>query len=532
MRESNIAELKERTMKRSKRLLAFVLMLVMALSVALSGCSGDKKGDSSDQSDASSKEPTYGGSVVVGIQQDIDSLDPHKATAAGTKEILFNIFEGLVKPDENGNLIKAVASDYKVSDDGLVYTFTIRDGIKFHNGNAVTAEDVKYSLDRASGLLDGNALITALKKISAVNIVDDRTVEVTLASADTEMIYNFTAAIIPKPADGTQADAGKPVGTGPFKFVSYTPQESIILTKNEDYWQNGLPYLDEVKFKIVSGTDTALLELKGGSIDMYPYLTDSQAEELKSTYDIEYAISDVAQALFLNNAEAPFDNEKVRQAVACALNKDEINQFVAGGKSAVINSAMLPTIKNYYVDTNSYNSYNVSRAKQLLAEAGYPNGFDMTIKVPSNYTFHMETAQVVAEQLKAAGINAKIEGIEWSSWLSDVYANRDYQATICALTADLTPSSLLVRFTSGYSKNFVNFSDAEYDKVYAEAQASLDDNVRKEKYAKLQQIFAEKEGSVFIQAAALLVAKNKDLAGYKFYPVYVQDMSTVYYIKK
>lgn len=193
---------------------------------------------------------------------------------------------------------------------------------------------------------------------------------------------------------------------------------------------------------------------------------------------------------------------------------------------------MLPTIKNYYVDTNSYNSYNVSRAKQLLAEAGYPNGFDMTIKVPSNYTFHMETAQVVAEQLKAAGINAKIEGIEWSSWLSDVYANRDYQATICALTADLTPSSLLVRFTSGYSKNFVNFSDAEYDKVYAEAQASLDDNVRKEKYAKLQQILAEKEGSVFIQAAALLVAKNKDLAGYKFYPVYVQDMSTVYYIKK
>ena len=129
-------------MKKSKTLLIFALALVMGLSVALSGCSGDKnKEPSRGQSNASSGEPTYGGSVVVGVQQDIDSLDPHTATAAGTKEILFNIFEGLVKPDENGNLIKAIASDYKVSDDGLVYTFTLRDGVKFHNGNTVTAED-------------------------------------------------------------------------------------------------------------------------------------------------------------------------------------------------------------------------------------------------------------------------------------------------------------------------------------------------------------------------------------------------------
>lgn len=518
-------------MKRSKRLLSFALVLVIAFSVALSGCSGDKKSNSSgNQSNDSSGEPTYGGSVVVGIQQDIDSLDPHKATAAGTKEILFNIFEGLVKPDENGGLIKAVASDYSMSEDGRVYTFTLRDGIKFHNGNTVTAEDVKYSLERASGLLDGNVLITALKKISSVDIVDSRTVKVELASADTEMIYSFTAAIIPKPSDGADISSN-PIGTGPFKFVSYTPQESIVVAKNEDYWQDGLPYLDEVKFKIIAGADTALLELKGGSVDMYPYLTDSQATELQDTYDIEYAISDVAQALFLNNAAAPFDNVKVRQAVACALNKDEINQFVAGGKSAVINSAMIPTMKDYYVDTTSYNSYNADRARQLLAEAGYPDGFDMTITVPSNYPFHMETAQVVAEQLKAVGINAKIDGVDWSTWLSEVYSKKNYQSTICALTADLAPSSLLVRFTSDYPNNFVNFSDEEYDRLYAEAEAATDTEVKKEKYRQLQQLFADKEGSVFIQAAVLLIAKNKQLAGYKFYPVYVQDMSTVYYIK-
>ena len=518
-------------MKKSKTLLIFALALVMGLSVALSGCPGDKnKEPSRGQSNASSGEPTYGGSVVVGVQQDIDSLDPHTATAAGTKEILFNIFEGLVKPDENGNLIKAIASDYKVSDDGLVYTFTLRDGVKFHNGNTVTAEDVKYSLERASGLSGQDTLITALKKLSSVTIVDEKTIEVTLASADTEMIYNFTAAILPKPEQGSTDST--PIGTGPFKFVSYTPQESIVIAKNDDYWQNGLPYLDEVKFKIITGADTALLELKGGAIDMYPYLTDSQATELQSMFDIESGISSVVQALFLNNAVAPFDNVKVRQAVACALNKDEINNFVAGGKSAIINSPMIPTLKDAYVDTNSYNSYNIDRAKQLLSEAGYSNGFDMTITVPSNYPFHVETAQVVVEQLKAVGINAKINSVDWGTWLQQVYNDRSYQSTICGLVSDLAPSSLLVRFQSGFSKNFINFKNDEYDRIYSEADHTTDLNVKKEKYKKLQEIFAEEEGSVFIQATALLTAKNKKLAGYKVYPVYVQDMSTIYYIKQ
>lgn len=161
-----------------KKRASLFLMALLTMAV-LGGCGQDGTGESSKEN--SSKEsavqtestaavsgeateeaaqgPVYGGSVVVGIQQDIDSLDPHKATAAGTKEILFNIFEGLVKPDVDGNLICAVADSYDISDDGLVYTFTLRDGVKFHNGNDVTCEDVKYSLERAAGLLDGTPLI-------------------------------------------------------------------------------------------------------------------------------------------------------------------------------------------------------------------------------------------------------------------------------------------------------------------------------------------------------------------------------------
>lgn len=202
---------KRRRANYEKRLhILFMALLAMAV---LGGCGADGTGESSE--DTSSKEqnvqeteisegPVYGGSVVVGIQQDIDSLDPHKATAAGTKEILFNVFEGLVKPDENGNLICAVASDYSISDDGLVYTFTLRDGVKFHNGNDVTCEDVKYSLERVAGLLDGTPLVATLQTIQAVDILDDKTVQVTVDTPNTELIYSFVTAIIPAGAEKMQ----------------------------------------------------------------------------------------------------------------------------------------------------------------------------------------------------------------------------------------------------------------------------------------------------------------------------------------
>ena len=202
---------------------SLLLLLVMMLSTALMACSGGSEGNTSEGKD----------SIVVGIQQDLDSLDPHLATAAGTKEVLFNIYEGLVKPNENGELIPAVASDYKVSSDGLVYTFNLREGVKFHNGEVVTAEDVKYSIERNAGLLEGGELIiSAFDVIESVNIVDPSTVEVVLSESDTELICYMTVAIVPK--DYTDL-ATTPVGTGPFKFVSYSPAQSFVIEKNEAY---------------------------------------------------------------------------------------------------------------------------------------------------------------------------------------------------------------------------------------------------------------------------------------------------------
>jgi peptide/nickel transport system substrate-binding protein len=510
-----------------KKLFTTFFATILAMT-ALCGCAG---GTGASSEAKTSNKATYGGTVVVGIQQDIDGLDPHKVTAAGTKEILFNIFEGLVKCDSNGDLVGAVAEEYSLSDDGLVYTFTLRPGVKFHNGNEVTAEDVKYSLERAAGLLDGTPLVSPLKIVTAVDIVDEKTVRVTADSVNPELIYSFTTAIIPY-GSGEDENAD-PIGTGPFRFVSYTPQEGIVIAKNEDYWQKGLPYLDEVDFKIITSAETALVELKAGTVQVYPYLTDAMATEIESSMQVLVAPSVNVQALFFNNAVEPLNNPTVRQAICYALNREAISDFVAGGDATIISSAMLPTLESYYVDLNdTYGTQgNVEKAKELLAEAGYPDGFDLTITVPSNYEFHMDTAQVVVEQLKAAGINATIDAVEWETWLSDVYTDRNYQSTICAITSDMTPGYLLNRFESTSKKNFINYSNADYDAVYANVVEAKSLGERGILYKELQKILAEDAGSAFLQVPANKVAFSNQLGGYKFYPVYVQDMSTVYYVK-
>ncbi len=506
-----------------------LLVLTVAASIALSGCSGEKKAESSTGSNKLSGNPVEGGSIKVGISQDLDSLDPHKAVAAGTKEVLFNVYEGLIKPDKDGNLVGAVASDYEISDDAKVYTFTLRDGVKFHNGNDVTAEDVKYSIDRCADTSNGEPLVSAYSIIETVNILDDKTVEIRLTEPNTEFLAYMTTAIIPKDYDSFET---APVGTGPFKYVSRSPQENIILEKNEDYWGEKA-HLDKVEFKVVADADMVVTNLKGGSIDMAARLTSSQAAELTEGFHLEEGTMNLVQALYLNNDVEPLNNEKARQALSYAINPDEIMDMMADGKGVRIGTSMYPGLKKYYDDEYAnYYEQDFEKAKELLKEAGYPDGFDLEITVSSADQPHVDTAQVIVEQLKNIGVNATIKPIEWEAWLEDVYANRQYQSTVVGVdAANLSARAMLERFTSGASGNFVNFSDEEYDKIFKEAITTTDETKQTELYKKLEAILAEKAANVYIQDLASLVAVSNKYDGYVFYPLYVQDMSTIYMVE-
>lgn len=514
-------------MKRVKFVKTLLLIVGVTFTLALGGCAGEKEESQSSQEGNVSQdagEPTTGGSIIVGIPQDIeDSLDPHAAVAAGTEEILFNIFEGLLKYDEKGNLIDAVASAHTASDDGKTYTFTLRDGVKFHDGSTVTLDDVIYSIERSA---DVGVSTSAFLNIAEINELDDKTIEIILTESDTEFLCYMTTAIIPASNEDPATNA---IGTGPYKYVSRSPQENIVIEKFDEYW--GEPaYLDEVTFKIISDANAIVTNLKSGAIDMYSRLTTVQAQEASQVCDIYEGTMNLVQALYLNNAAEPLDDVRVRQALAYAINEQEILDLTSDGKGTIIGTSMIPAFEKYHLPelADAY-PQDVEKAKELLAEAGYPDGIDLTITVPSNYQPHIDTAQVLVEQLKQAGVNAEIQLIEWDSWLSDVYTNREYQATVVGVDASvLTPKALLERFNGEAGNNFINYSNEEYDALYKKATSTTNEEEVTESYIKMEKLLSEDCANVYIQDMANLVALNKEYGGYEFYPIYVLDMSKIY----
>ena len=520
---------------------ALLLLVVIAmLAVSLCACAGDTQttpdpnaGESDSGSEptatAQSGELPNGNSVTVGIAQDLSNLDPQLAATAGIREVLFNIFEGLVKAGPDGSVIPAIASDYKLSEDGTTYTFTLREGVTFHNGNPVTIEDVVYSLERCAGSEnDGTPLVSAFSNVSKIEAADDTHVVITLAEPSLEFINALTSAIIPKDSGATIAT--DLVGTGPFKFVSYAPQDNLVMEKYDGYW--GEPAkLDKVTFKIVADVNAMVIGLKGGTLDMVIHLPNTLEAEVKDEFTVHQDTMKLVQALYLNNAVAPFDNELVRQAMYYAINVDEIIDFVCNGAGVATGTSMYPANEKYFVDDLAKNySQDLEKAKELLTQAGYPDGFSMKITVPSNYAQHVDTGLVLAEQLKAVGITAEVEQVEWGVWVSDVYRGRQYEATVSGIAADdMTAREMLVRYMSDNRKNFIAFSDAEYDEVLAKAQTAIDEEEQTALYKRAEEILNEKAASLWIQDMCDLVVMNPALDGFTFYSTYVLDMSTIGY---
>lgn len=511
-----------------KKLLALFLALVMVGAV-LPGCGDGSKDPGGQGNNGKTGEPVKGGEITVGIAQDLDdSLDPHQTVAAGTREVLFNIFEGLVKPNSDGEMIPAVAEKYTLSEDGTTYTFTLREGVKFHNGQTVTAEDVVYSINRCAAVPEGQEkpLVAAFSAVKSVEALDEKTVAVTIAQRDLEFISYMTAAIIP--ADYENQDTA-PVGTGPFRFVSRTPQQDFVMERFEDYW--GAPaWLDKVTYKICENADALVMNLNGGSIDLCAHLTSAQASQLNQNFKVLEGTMNLVQAIYLNNQAKPFDNQLVRQALCYAIDRQGIMDMVADGHGTAVGSSIYPAFTKYFLPelVDKY-PHSVEKAKELLAQAGYPNGFDMTISVPNNYQPHMDTAEVVAEQLREAGIRVTIQPVEWSTWLDTIYNGRQFQATVVGVdAANMTARAMLERFTSDYAKNFINYSNPAYDALFQQAINATDEAAQTDLYKQMETMLADTAANVYIQDLSDLVAMRQDLGGLKFYPIYVLDLSTVY----
>ena len=461
--------------------------------------------------------------VRINMESEPDNLDPWLSAASDTEAVFHNVFEGLVLFDETGALIPGLAESWDISDDGLTYTFHLRDDVTFHNGKAFSAEDVVYTYESLSGLGGEEALSSKFKNLTSVEAVDDYTVTMTLAEADAAFLQYTRVAVLPK------GQSSAPVGTGPFVFEKYVPGQMVVLEKNEDYYdESRMPKIDEAQIYIMGDDSAVLTALQSGQLDAGIVYADS-ADYLTGDFTVNSSPQNMVQLFALNNSATPFDDVRVRQAFEYAVNKDQIIDGVFAGYATELYSNFSPVMSYFYNDElEDVYTYDVEKAKELLAEAGYEDGFDITITVPSNYQKHVDTAQVIAQQLKQINVNATIEPVEWGQWLEQVYTNADYQTTVVGLTGKLDPNDILGRYVSDYAKNFMKYNNPDYDKLIEEAKTASDEE-RVELFKECQKMLTDDAAAVWICDPNAIAVTRSDLKGYTFYPVSFIDLSKLYY---
>jgi peptide/nickel transport system substrate-binding protein len=490
-----------------KKISAFVFIVTVLSVVFISSCT---------------RETAKAGEMRFGFTTEPSTFDPlNPANTADGRSILFNVFEGLVKPDTKGVMQPAIAESWTLSQDAREYTFTLREGVRFHDGSLVTAEDVKFSLDTAKA-----AGFIGLDVIEAVSIEDGK-VKITLKQVDTEFLPFLTVGIVKANTSDREKNI---VGTGPFSIESYSSQQNLVLKRFDDYWQNDIPHLEKVTIVFFANFDALLLALRGGSIDGAK-LTGAMSAQLDANqFDIIDNYSASVQVLALNNVAAPLNNENVRRALNYGLDIQNIIDAAFFGEGIPSGSPLIPGLAAFE-DGLSY-PYQPETARALLEQEGFneENKLTLEITVPSNYTMHIDTAQVIVSQLEKIGVSASIKLVDWATWLNDVYSGRQYEATIISLDSPIVSAkSFLSRYYSNAADNFMSFSSADFDRVYDAALNETDSSERDTLYREAQRIITEHAAGVFIQDIFYFyVFRGAKFGGALNYPLYVIDFASMY----
>lgn len=525
-------------MKRGNRFVAIVLAGMMLFSLTACG-STDTSSETNTATSTSQKEDTSaevtatvsedaivdGGSLTAMIQTEPDSLDPFVAVAADTMSLLFNVYDGLMVLQDDGSVACDLAESYEISDDGLTYTFKIRDTACFSNGNAVTMDDVVYSYQKYAST---NSMFTNVESVEG----SGDTLTIKLKTPDASFIT--TVAQYGVAPDDDSIDLNEtPIGSGPYMITSYTPGSDIVFEKNPYYNTNPdrVPHLDKITVQVnMSDSSVALNELLAGDLDLCQFMDPSSASTVEAQgYQVIAAPSNTVQIMAMNNDVEPFNNLEVRQAINYAIDKQAIVDTVMYGESETLDSHMSPAMSTYYADDldNTY-SLDLDKAQELLADAGYADGFSFTIKVPSSYQRHVDTALMIKDMLAKVNITVNVEQIEWATWLEDVYANRDYEATVIGIAGKPDPDTVMKIYTSTYDRNFYNYSNPEYDELIEEGKAETDTAARAEIYKQCQQILVDDAVCVYTMDPANVKYARNNVGGIKNYSTYFIDMASLY----
>ena len=471
-----------------------------------------------------------GGTLTVQTTAEPPGLDLTATPASATATVVFyNVQEALVKVDEEGKLVPWLAERRQASTDALTWTFVLRKGVRFHNGRPFTAEDVKFVLDRAQNPETKHPHAKNYEDIASVQVRDEQTVVITLKKVNAMFLYNLARqGSVVYPREAVEQQKSQPVGTGPFVLARWERGDRIVLKRNPDYWAKGLPRLEQVTFRFIPDPNTALAALRAGDIDVLgfglgPESVDAVRQEPNLKVIVGETTSDVILAL--NNSKKPYADPRVRRALTQAINKDEVVKGAMFGLGRVLGTNIDP-LNPYFVDMSKAVPYDPARAKALLAEAGYPSGFDAVLKVAPQYPYTVRTGEVIAQQLAKVGVRVRLEQVEWGQWLDRVYKQADYDMTIIGHAEAWDAENY------ANPKYYFRYDSPRFQEVYRQSESTVDDRKRRELYAELQKIMVDEAPVVWLYVYPRLVAAKKGVQGiWKDLPTPSMDLSEVSWAK-
>jgi len=490
------------------------VLVALALSVAfaVTGCSG---GSSTEQKPADATAPAQQSQqqqqatepqkdVVINIALNADppKLDPHQSTALVDRQVFQSIFDKLVDFDEKLNIQPQLAEKWTISDDGLVYTFNLRQGVKFHDGTDFNAEAVKYNFER---MMDPNFTSPRKSEINAVDkveVVDAYTVKITLKEpfAGFLSILADRAGMIVSPTAAKAAGVdflNNPIGTGPFKFKERVKGDSITLVRNESYWQAGLPKAAGIVYKTVTDENVKLVNLQSGQLDIIDTVPARQVPTLKTDSRVQLAIHSSLQyqGLWLNVTKGPLADKKVRQAIDAAIDREALVKVVFGETAAPSYSPFAPGTPAD--DAVPYPKRDLEKAKKLLAEAGKADGVSVTLKV-SPSPINQQIAQVVQQMLADANIKVTIEQEEFGQLL-DKLSKKDYDMAQVGWSGRPDPDGNIYGFVvTGMGNNYAGYSNPKIDQLLNDARKPTSMADRKPLYAEAMKILHEDVPYVYL----------------------------------
>lgn len=462
---------------------------------------------------------TSGGTLVAGQSAEPDRFDPHLTTAYASFQVLENVYDTLVQPGDDLTMEAALATEWTTSDDGLTWTFTLRDGVVFHNGRDLTADDVVYSLERIRDPEVASGASYRLDAVDTITALDDQTVEVTVTAPTPNLLtllggYKGMAVVASENVEDGSIDT-QPIGTGPFVFESFSAGDGVELTKNQDYWQEGLPILDEVRFVAIPDPTVLLTNLQTGDVDWIDTVPPAELSGLEESDDVVVGRTPGGDYHYfaLNQARPPFDDVRVRQAIAMAINREDITEAATFG-AATPNQTAIPDGNFWHFDYAPYDSADIEGAQALLADAGVGDDFGIEFLVTSDTPETVVQAQVIAAQLEPLNIDVTINDVDFSTWL-DLQGQGEFDAFMLSWVGNIDPDEFYYaqHHTDG-TFNFQGYSNPDLDEILDAARVEIDEDARKALYDEAATIIVDDASYIYLYNPDSIDAWSPSLSGY------------------